>query len=89
MIVQQLSGAIAQGDLDLGEKLPSVGNLAQGMRATPNTVVHAYQKLDREGRIGPRHGQGTFTRCQRPLIRSFGRSFPKSSQLSYLSKCNE
>ncbi len=71
MIVQQLSGAIAQGDLDLGEKLPSVGDLVQGMRAAPNTVVHVYQKLDREGLIGPRHGQGTFITMSTSVVKEF------------------
>ncbi|PSR35123.1 MAG: GntR family transcriptional regulator [Sulfobacillus benefaciens] len=70
-IVQQLSGAIARGDLDLGAKIPSVRELAQGLRAAPNTVVHAYQELEREGLIETRRGQGTFVTTSATVIHEF------------------
>ena len=70
-IIQQLGGAIARGELDLGEKIPSVRDLAQGLKAAPNTVLHAYQELERERLIETRRGQGTFVTTSPDLIREF------------------
>lgn len=70
-IVQQLSGAIARGDLALGAKIPSVRDLAQGLKAAPNTVVHAYQELEREGLIETRRGQGTFVTLSTAVVQDF------------------
>ncbi len=70
-IIQHLSGAIARGELDLGEKIPSVRDLAQGLRAAPNTVLHAYQELERERLIETRRGQGTFVTTSKAVIQEF------------------
>ena len=70
-IIQHLSGAIARGELDLGEKIPSVRDLAQGLRAAPNTVLHAYQELERERLIETRRGQGTFVTTSMAVIQEF------------------
>ena len=70
-VVQQLSGAIVRGDLALGEKIPSVRDLAQGLRAAPNTVVHAYQELERVHLIETRRGQGTFVTTSTALVQQF------------------
>lgn len=70
-IVEQLSGAIARGELALGEKLPSVRDLAQGLKAAPNTVVHAYQELERAALIETRRGQGTFVTTSTSVIQAF------------------
>lgn len=70
-IIQHLSGAIARGELELGEKIPSVRDLAQGLRAAPNTVLHAYQELERERLIETRRGQGTFVTTSMAVIQEF------------------
>lgn len=70
-IVAQLIGAIARGDLDPGEKIPSVRDLAQGLKTAPNTVVHAYQELEREGLIETRRGQGTFVTTSATVIQDY------------------
>jgi GntR family transcriptional regulator len=70
-IIQHLSGAIARGELDLGEKIPSVRELAQGLRTAPNTVLHAYQELERECLIETRRGQGTFVTTSMTVIQEF------------------
>ena len=59
-ILQQIRYAVARKDLELGTKLPSVRELAQQLKVNPNTVMRAYQDLDRDGLIETRRGQGTF-----------------------------
>lgn len=51
---------MARKDIALGSKLPSVRDLAQQLRINPNTVMRAYQELNRDELIETRRGQGTF-----------------------------
>jgi len=59
-ILHQIRYAMARKDLELGAKLPSVRELAQQLRVNPNTVMRAYQELNRDELIETRRGQGTF-----------------------------
>jgi len=59
-ILHQIRYALARKDLELGAKLPSVRELAQQLRVNPNTVMRAYQELNRDELIETRRGQGTF-----------------------------
>ena len=67
-ILEQMSSAIARGDFALGEKIPSVREMAQALRVTPNTVMHAYQEMEREGLTETRRGQGTFITTSRERV---------------------
>ncbi|KLU62382.1 HTH-type transcriptional repressor YtrA [Peptococcaceae bacterium CEB3] len=60
-IVDQVQGALARGDVNLNERLPSVRELAQLLKVNPNTVMRAYQDLERGGLLMTYRGQGTFT----------------------------
>ncbi|MEW5899674.1 MAG: GntR family transcriptional regulator, partial [Bacillota bacterium] len=52
--------AVLTGVLQEGEQLPPVRQLALELLINPNTVVRAYQELEREGIITTRRGSGTF-----------------------------
>ncbi len=51
--------AIEVGTLREGERLPTVRALAEELTVAPNTVVKAYNELQREGWIQSRPGAGT------------------------------
>jgi len=59
-ILDQVRSAIAKGEMELGEKMPSVRELAQELKMNPNTVMRAYQELERDGLTEKRRGQGTY-----------------------------
>ena len=59
-IATRLRVAIAAGELERGEALPSVRALAARLRINPATVVQAYRDLEQEGLVSTRHGAGTF-----------------------------
>ncbi|WP_018131391.1 GntR family transcriptional regulator [Effusibacillus pohliae] len=59
-VLQQIRYAVARGEITLGTKIPSVRELAQQLRINPNTVMRAYQELERDGLVETRRGQGTF-----------------------------
>ncbi len=59
-IVDQVADQIACGRLRVGDRLPSVRELAQALPANQNTVLKAYEILEHDGLIARRHGDGTF-----------------------------
>ncbi|MBI5763532.1 MAG: GntR family transcriptional regulator [Planctomycetes bacterium] len=59
-IVDQVSQQIASGRLKPGDRLPSVREMARALPANQNTVLKAYEMLERDGLIERRHGDGTF-----------------------------
>ena len=54
--------AIATGRLRLGDKLPTVRQLAVDLRINANTVAKVYGELERAGVLETRRGVGTFVR---------------------------
>lgn len=51
---------IAAGQIQPGEQLPTIRELAADIRVNLNTVARAYFELDREGVISTQRGKGTF-----------------------------
>jgi len=59
-IMEQIQAHIAAGQLTPGDQLPTIRQLAADLRINFNTVVRAYQELEREGLISTQRGRGTF-----------------------------
>lgn len=58
--------AIATGRLPLGERLPTVRQLAVDLRVNANTVARVYLALEREGVLATKRGVGTFVAEMQP-----------------------
>jgi molybdate-binding protein/DNA-binding transcriptional regulator YhcF (GntR family) len=58
-IVDQVRQSIATRQLQPGEHLPTVRQLAQSLHLNPGTVVKAYNELERAGLLVSRRGGGT------------------------------
>lgn len=58
---------LARGDLKPGERLPSARDLAARLSVNPNTVVHAFERLEADGVIETKRGLGTFVREDAPV----------------------
>ena len=59
-IVEQIEQALREGQLQQGDKLPTVRELAQQLSAASGTVKRAYDELCRRGIIEMTQGKGTF-----------------------------
>ena len=59
-IVDQVRALVATRALRPGDKLPSVRELAAGLRVNRNTAAKAYQALEADGVVETRAGQGCF-----------------------------
>ena len=58
-LAAQVRHAVEVGGLAPGEKLPTVRGLAAELAIAPNTIVKAYNELQREGLVESRAGVGT------------------------------
>jgi GntR family transcriptional regulator len=58
-IVDQVRHAVGIGGLRPGERLPTVRRLAEDLAVAPNTIVKAYNELQRMGLVESRPGVGT------------------------------
>jgi GntR family transcriptional regulator len=61
-IIYAIKHQVAIGQLEPGEKLPTVRMLATDLRINPNTVARAYDTLDTEGVITTQRGRGSYVR---------------------------
>ncbi len=59
-VVEQISGAIARGELRTGDRLPAVRALAGELVINPNTVARAYTLLEQAGLVTTKTGSGTY-----------------------------
>ncbi|WP_040951673.1 GntR family transcriptional regulator [Gorillibacterium massiliense] len=72
-VLDQVRSSIAKGEIGLGEKMPSVRELAQDLKMNPNTVMRAYQELERDGLTEKRRGQGTYVTSSPERVHIFRR----------------
>ena len=59
-IVDGVRHRVATGELKPGEQLPTVRDLAAKLRVNVNTVVRAYDLLDKAGVISTQQGRGCY-----------------------------
>jgi GntR family transcriptional regulator len=57
-IETQIIFGIASGALEVGERIPSVRDLADQLVVNPNTVARAFQGLEKKGILEARRGVG-------------------------------
>lgn len=58
-LIEQIQHALEVGTLSPGDTLPSVRELASELSIAPNTIVKAYNELQRMGLTESRAGKGT------------------------------
>ncbi len=56
----QIRALCCAGSLQLGDKLPSVRQLARELTVNQNTILHVYERLTADGLLEMRQGRGTF-----------------------------
>lgn len=65
-VVDQVRAAVARGELQAGDPLPSVRALAEELRINMNTVAKAYTELVRHGDVVSEPGRGVFASAAPP-----------------------
>ena len=59
-IMDQIKYFIVNGELQPGDQLPTVRQMAADLHVNFNTVARAYRLLDEDGMISTQHGRGTY-----------------------------
>ncbi len=59
-VIEEIKLKIASGELERGEQLPSVRELAVSLSLNPNTIMKCYKELEREGFVKTKMGKGVF-----------------------------
>jgi len=67
-IIEQVKYGISRGELQPGDRLPTVRQLAVDLSVNPNTVIRAYREMEIEGVLETHQGSGTFVGSRRPEI---------------------
>jgi GntR family transcriptional regulator len=66
-IAEQIQLAIARGEAQPGEQLPTVRQLSVALKVNSNTVARVYAELERTGVLETYRGRGTFV-ASRPRV---------------------
>jgi molybdate-binding protein/DNA-binding transcriptional regulator YhcF (GntR family) len=80
-IAEAIRRRIVSGELQAGDRLPSIRALAQRWKCTPNTVSRAYSLLSHEGLVSAHRGGGTRVASVGPV---FGEAMPPEWQWANL-----
>ena len=64
-VVEQIRHAAETGLLEDGDQLPGIRTLAEELVVSPNTIVKAYNELERDGLLELRQGAGAFVTLKR------------------------
>lgn len=67
-ISKQIKSQIISGDLQAGDPLPSIRNLAKELQISVITTKKAYETLEKEGFLDSVTGRGTFVALQNKEI---------------------
>ena len=59
-LADRIHRQIVSGELQAGEKLPSVRDMGIKHSVNPNTIQRTYSELERDGILETKRGQGTF-----------------------------
>jgi GntR family transcriptional regulator len=68
-VIEQVKRRVAVGDLQPGAELPSIRDLAAGLKVSVITIKRAYLELERDGVIVTRQGKGSIV-AERPGLQS-------------------
>ena len=85
-VLAQVRSSIAKGEIALGEKIPSVREMAQALKINPNTVMRAYQELERDQLTETRRGQGTFITTDADRVSSIRYRLAEEAVDEFLAK---
>jgi GntR family transcriptional regulator len=69
-IAERIFQQIVRGELTIGDKLPSVREMAIQSGVNPNTIQRTYSEMERMGIVETKRGQGTFVTENEELVSS-------------------
>ena len=84
-LVEKIRFEIISGKLKLGERIPSVRELALTARVNPNTMQKALAELENEGLVYTERTNGKFVTQNRELISKIKKELAEEKVNNYLN----
>lgn len=67
-IMNIIKKRIISGEIIVGDKVPSVRELALELKTNPNTIQRTFQELEREGIVETKRGLGRYVTSEEAII---------------------
>ena len=83
-VIEDISRRLIQGELALGEKLPSVRELAVQYQINPNTASRVYKEMESQGLCYTRRGMGTFITEDSGMIKTLQKEMAENCLDTFL-----
>ncbi|ABS21403.1 GntR family transcriptional regulator [Bacillus cytotoxicus] len=84
-VMEYIKKEIATGHLSLGDKIPSVRELASELQVNPNTIQRTFQELEREGIVITRRGMGRYVTSEGEKIMELRKEMAKELLDSFIN----
>jgi len=78
-IILQFSRAFARGNIQAGERIPSIRELSALLKVNTNTIQRVYQEMERDEMINSKRGTGYFFTEDKKMIEKIRRSLAQES----------
>jgi GntR family transcriptional regulator len=78
-IILQFNRAFARGNIQPGERIPSIRELASLLKINTNTIQRVYQEMERDEMINSKRGTGYFFTEDRKMIEKTRRNLAQES----------
>jgi len=88
-LLEQIQILIISGNISIGERLPSVRDLALKYKVNPNTVQKALQELETIGLIYTERTNGKFVTTNKKIIEKYKKEFALEKVNNYFKAMNE
>ena len=85
-IILQFNRAFVRGDIQAGERIPSIRELSALLQVNTNTIQRVYQEMERDGLIGSKRGTGYFMTEEKGMIGTVQRLLAESSLRCFLQE---
>ncbi|WP_459500969.1 GntR family transcriptional regulator [Bacillus sp. C1] len=84
-VMEYIKKEIVTGRLSLGDKIPSVRELASELQVNPNTIQRTFQELERDGIVVTRRGMGRYVTSEGERIMDLRKDMAKELLYSFIN----
>ena len=85
-IILQYSRAFVRGDIQPGERIPSIREISAFLKVNTNTIQRVYQEMERDGLISSKRGTGYFFTEEKEMIDKTRRDLAQGSQARFVDE---
>ena len=85
-IVNQFCRTLVKGELQLGDRIPSIRDLALMLKVNTNTIQRAYQEMERKELIFSQRGMGYFVMKDEKMIETIKKEMVQNATRHFLDE---